>query len=181
MRMLPACTAVWAWRQTRVKRSVARRSWTHLLCIFSCVCRRQKPKDPQIEPHGSITRDLRCTSVFSLHILSLGHVTLFHEVDPWFNLIKPFFPLCVHVGRGVCVWEEGASVAIEHYKLALSHLYQFLDQPKGLQGTLSQSKSEMILFFNYLVTTEWRYKQWCHMALSIGPCTTLYNNNIVCI
>ena len=28
------------------------RSWTHLLCIYFCVCGRQKPKDPQFERHG---------------------------------------------------------------------------------------------------------------------------------
>ena len=28
------------------------RSWTHLLCICSCMCGHQKPKDPQIEPDG---------------------------------------------------------------------------------------------------------------------------------
>ena len=47
--MLPACTAVWAWRQTCVKMlDGARRLWTHLFCV----CGRQKPEDPQIEPHG---------------------------------------------------------------------------------------------------------------------------------
>ena len=28
------------------------RSWTHLYCVCFCVCGRQKPEDPQFEPHG---------------------------------------------------------------------------------------------------------------------------------
>ena len=27
-----------------------RRSWTQLFCIYFCICGRQKPKDPQVEP-----------------------------------------------------------------------------------------------------------------------------------
>ena len=37
---------------TRKKPHGARRSWTHLLCVCFCVCGRQKPEDPKIEPHG---------------------------------------------------------------------------------------------------------------------------------
>ena len=37
---------------THKKLHGARRSGTHLLCVCFCVCGWQKPKDPQIEPHG---------------------------------------------------------------------------------------------------------------------------------
>ena len=51
--VLPACTTVWAWRQSSAKTlHGVRRSWTHLFCVCFYVCGRQKPEDPQIEPRS---------------------------------------------------------------------------------------------------------------------------------
>ena len=52
VRVLPACTAVWVWRQNAHKTLCGvQRSWTHLFCVCFCSCSRQKPEDPQIQPH----------------------------------------------------------------------------------------------------------------------------------
>ena len=63
VRVLPACTAVWAWRQNthKILRG-AQRSWTQLFCICFCACGRQKPEDPQIQPY-CWRRNYTCGSV----------------------------------------------------------------------------------------------------------------------
>ena len=51
--VLSECTAVWEWWQTSAKMlHGVWRSWTHLFCVYFCMCGWQKPEDPKIEPHS---------------------------------------------------------------------------------------------------------------------------------
>ena len=68
---------------TRLKPRGARRSWAHLFCICFCVCVRQKPEDPQFEPHGwrrHYTGRYRESGISPLYLwvkdifFSIGHV-----------------------------------------------------------------------------------------------------------
>ena len=57
-RMLPACSLIWAWRQTSAKRRAGHQDHERIcfaFFFFFCMYGRQKPEDPQIEPKADDT------------------------------------------------------------------------------------------------------------------------------
>ena len=51
VRKLPACTMVWAWKQSHVKSCAACEDHEHIMfCVCFCMCGRQNPKTPKLSP-----------------------------------------------------------------------------------------------------------------------------------
>ena len=83
VRVLPARTAIWVWRQTSAKTlHDAQRSWTHLFCVYFGVCGWQRP--PQFVPMAddAITwGDRSC--IFGVHLCSRLDLREKNEKQTW--------------------------------------------------------------------------------------------------
>ena len=68
------------------------RLWTHLFCICFCVCGRQKPEDPQFDPHARrshyIGRYTRSGISLCISMVSTVYLT------PYFRVYKSLIKLC---------------------------------------------------------------------------------------